>query len=162
MNSMSDFADRFEREGGPVPQVKPEHLAAMWKLERDANEQFRSAGTSGLGVLAGYGIDVEALSQTEGGVLAVQLRATLLQSLAERRVVNDYVQGEQVDERVIRAVASFPFDKEGLAEAFIQLQLKKLPPEQSSQLRSSLIAEGYNPEEPKVDSKFLEWMRTQQ
>ena len=29
MSSMSDFVERFNREGGPVPLSNPDHLASM-------------------------------------------------------------------------------------------------------------------------------------
>jgi hypothetical protein len=53
----------------------------------------------------------------------------------------------------------FPAIKDDIGEAVVQLQLKKLPVEQAAELRKNLIGGGYNPDEPKVDSRFLEWMR---
>lgn len=163
---MGDFEDRFKWEGGRVPFVKPEHLAATWKFMSEADEGVSSTRTTGVGVVlarAGLSADeIEFLSRAEGGGFAFVIRSQLLQSLVQRGVLREYADGNELDRRVFRAVALFPFNEEDFAEASVLLHLKTLPPEKSAQLRSSLIAEGYNPEEPKVDSKFLEWIRTQQ
>ena len=163
---MSDFEDRFKWEGGRVPSVNAEHLAATWKFMGEADEGVSSTRTTGVGiVLARAGLsaqEIEVLGTAESGGSAFVIRSLVLQSLLQRGVLHQYANGSELDERVFRAVASFPFTEEEFGEATMLLHLKKLPPEKSAQLRSSLIAEGYNPEEPKVDSEFLEWIRAQQ
>lgn len=163
---MSDFKDRFKWEGGRVPSVNPQHLAATWKVMGEVQDSASTTKTIGLGVvLARAGLsarEVKVLSTVEGGGFAFVIRSQLLQSLVQRGVLQQYASGSELHERVFRAVASFPFTEEEFGEATVLLHLKNLPAEKSAQLRSSLISEGYNPEEPKVDSKFLEWIRTQQ
>lgn len=160
---MSDFEERFKWEGGRVPSVKPEHLAATWKFMGEAQEGVSNTKTYGLGIVLARGElsadEIEFLSRAEGGGPAFVMRSLFLQSLVQREVLHDYTEGSELDQRVFGAVASFPLNEEDFAEAALQLQLKKLSPEKSSQLRAGLIAEGYNPAEPKVDARFLEWIR---
>ena len=163
---MGDFEDRFKWEGGHVPSVNPEHLAATCKFMGEADEGVSNTKTTGVGiVLARAGLsgqEIELLGRAESGGFAFGIRSHLLQSLLQRGVLRQYADGSELDERVFRAAASFPLSEEDYGEASVLLHLKNLPPEKSALLRSSLMAEGYNPEEPKVDSKFLEWIRTQQ
>ena len=160
MNAPSDFIERFNQQGGPIPIVDSDHLPRMWNLmcelnARSANRPGHDSGARAIGLGAA---GIENISRDEASALG--LRFAMLESFVERNVVREYVDGDQVRAQVFRAIASFPCDKEEFGEAVLQLQLKKLPPEQSAQLRSSLMAEGYNPEEPKVDAKFLEWIRS--
>ncbi len=159
---MTDFADRFGWEDGRVPSVNPEHLAAMWKFIGGTDESVSNTKTTGLGVVlarAGFSAhEIETLSRVEGGGFALVVRSLLLQSLFQRGVLQAQATGTAADESVVRAAASFPFTEADLAEATVLLQLKNLPPEKSFQLRTSLVEQGYDPEEPKVDVKFLKWI----
>ncbi len=164
-NTMTDFAERFGWTDGRVPSVNPEHLAATWKFFDRTDESVSSTKTTGIGVvLARAGLsaqEIEVLGRAESGGFAFVMRSLVLQSLLKRGVLQQYAHGSERDERVFRAVASFPFTEEEFGEATVLLHLKTLPPEKSALLRSSLISEGYNPEEPRLDSKFLEWIRAQ-
>lgn len=162
MASMSEFVERFNREGGLVPPANPDHLASMWKLMREVNRRFPNTGTCGTGGHVSIGLDAAGIEGITGDHVAVlSIRVALLQSFLERNVLHEHFQSDELIQEVFHAVASFPCDKEDVGEAVVQLQLRKLPLEQASELRKNLIDGGYNPDEPKVDSKFLEWMRRQ-
>jgi len=162
MALMSEFVERFNREGGLVPPINPDHLASMWNLMREVNERFPNTGTCGLGGHVGVGLSAAGMEGVTGDdVAGLSIRLALLQSFVERNVVYEHFQSDQFIQKVFRAIASFPCDKEDVGEAVLQLQLKNLPVEQASELRKNLIGGGYNPDEPKVDSKFLKWMRSQ-
>lgn len=162
MASMSDFVERFNREGGLVPAANPAHLASMWKLMRELKERYPNSGTCGAGGHVAVGLSAAGMEGvTSDDVASLSIRLTLLEFFIERNLFPEHLQNDEMVQEVYRAVASFPCDKEDVGEAVVQLQLRKLPVDQASELRKSLIGGGYNPDEPKVDSKFLEWMRAQ-
>jgi hypothetical protein len=152
----SDFADRFNREGGPVPEANPEHLRRMWKHARE-NASLGKGKTSGFGAL---GLDASDLGDAPRDKITIlTLRLGLVQSLCERNVLRDYLHGDELAEEVFQAAASLPCDKEDVAEAMVLLTMKQQPQLDYSELRREMTAHGYNPDEPKIDSKFLEWIR---
>lgn len=162
MASMSEFVERFNREGALVPAANPDHLASMWKLMREVKERYPNTGTCSAGGHVAIGVSAAGIEGvTSDDVASLSIRLALLQSFLERNVLHEHFQSDELIQEVFRAVASFPCDKEDVGEAVVQLQLKKLPVEKASELRNDLVLGGYNPDEPKVDSKFLEWMRRQ-
>lgn len=42
-----------------------------------------------------------------------------------------------------------------IGKAIIQLRMKEVPEANYSELQKQMIAHGYNPDEPKIDSRFL-------
>ena len=152
----SDLADRFNREGGPVPEADPELLKKFWQRGREFQRMGETIKTYGLGAL---GIDASELGDAPRDKLTVlTLRLGLLQSLFERNVLRDYLRGDELSDEVFQATASLPFDKEDIAEAMILLKMKHQPQLDYSEIMREMDAHGYNPDEPRIDSRFLEWI----
>src|SRR6266567_6003942 len=71
----------------------------------------------GLAVYAAYGF--EAASAGPERFLPIQWRHKLMSALVQRGVLDDYKHGEELDEKVFRAAATIPCDKNDLAEAML-------------------------------------------
>ena len=87
------------------------------------------------------------------------LRVSLLSSFLHRGVLSDYLLGGKLHEAIFRSAATLPCDKEELAEAVILLHLSQSPEDIAAKGMEQLRAEGYDPEKPKIDAKFLAWVR---
>ena len=153
----SDFVERFNREGGPLPTADPDHLKKIWSQLHELEAQVSANKTSGLGALAAFGIDPATISQEQ--VFGVMLRVILLRSMRNRNILGDYLVLNEFTDEVFKAVATLPCNKSDVAEAFVLAKLKELPEEAASKFKAELIAGGYDPQEPKIDAKFLSWMR---
>jgi len=151
---------RFNREGGPVPAVDPGALEQVWQATQRMEAVVGSRPkTMGLGARAGYGVDVSSLGTITVHQVAVALRVRLLSSLFHRGVLRDYLLGDKLKEEVFRSAATIPCDKEELGEALILLHLAQSPEDIAAKGMEQLRAEGYDPEKPKIDCKFLAWVR---
>jgi hypothetical protein len=157
-----NFVERFNRTGGPIPAVDPDHLARIWKRVCEVNAQCTEVAAlvwSGQGTIGFGAAGVDGISRDDATILGLRVR--LLESFVERGIVDERLPGSNLSEETFRAVATFPCNKEELGEALIQLLLKKLPPEKALELRQGAMAEGYNPDESKIDAKFREWKRNE-
>jgi hypothetical protein len=148
-----DFLERIIREGGPIPFVQPDDIKKMWKFVRDC----AATTTIGLGVSAGLGLSDPSLDGSE--VLGVRLN--LMRSLFERGVLRDHLVDGEMSDEVFRAAATMPCEWKDFCEAGVQLLLKTSSEETVSKAREMFGAQGYDPDKPKIDSKFLAWMRDQ-
>ena len=154
----NDFLERFNREGGAVPATNPEHLKKMWKCSRDPRVMGSATKTSGLGAA---GIDPSELGDApREKVHALAIRLELLRSLFERSVLHDYLSGDDFADEVFQAAASLPCDRDDVVEAMAQLAMKQRPKADCSELKREMIAHGIDPDHPRVDSRFLAWIKT--
>jgi len=112
----------------------------------------------GLGAIA---LDASDLDASQDKLAALTIRLALLQSLFERNVLRDYLDGDELTDEVFQAAASIPCDKEEIGEAIVPVAMKQRPELECSELKREVIAHGYDPEQPKIDSRFLAWMRNQ-
>jgi hypothetical protein len=151
---------RFNREGGPVPAVDPSALEQVWQaMQRMEADTSSRPKTMGLGAYAGYGVDISRFGPGTVHQVAVVLRVLLLSSLFHRGVLRDYLFGDKLKEEVFRSAATIPCDKEEFGEAVTLLNLSQSPEDIAAKGMERLRAEGYDPEKPKIDSKFLAWVR---
>jgi hypothetical protein len=154
------FMDRFNHEGGPVLPVDPDALKRIWPAIRKAEALAKPHTTTGLGAVAGPSLE---MAQPESGAawLSLVLRGRLLSSLEARDVLREHVVDENLNDDVFRAAATMPLDKEDLAEAMILLHLAQSPEDVRSKTKQQLKAEGYDPDSPNIDSKFLRCITSQ-
>ena len=90
MSSMSDFVERFNREGGPVPLSNADHLASMWRLMREVNDRSPNKATYGFDAHVGLDARAAGIEGIGGSDFAVlSIRVALLQSLVERNVISE-------------------------------------------------------------------------
>jgi len=61
--------------------------------------------------------------------------------------------------RSSRRLQPFPCDKEEIGEALFQWMMKEHPEKDFSELKREMISHGYDPDVPRVDSKFLSWLQ---
>jgi len=142
-------------DGSPIPPVNVRDLKQVLEATRrmnadmppDPNRRF------GLGAYAAYGVEAAAGPPEE--LFPISWRYQLLSSLLERGVLNDYKHGEELDEKVLAVAATMPCDNTDLTETMLPILLAKSPPEHAAKTKEAMLAGGYNPEKPNIDSKFL-------
>ena len=157
---MSPFAavSKQFNSGAPIPPVNASDIKQMWDSTRRMKTDLPLSPNAGISltVYAAYG--VEAASASPEQFMWIMSRHQLVSALAERGVLNDYMHGEELDEKVCCAAATMPCDKHDLAEARTPLWLAQVSAEVASKTRERMHAAGQDPDKPKIDDKFLEWL----
>ena len=157
-NPWAELDEQFDR-GAPVRAVDPADVKQVWVAVRAMEAEFGPRPDHATGAAA-LGFDVSSRGPgfaTE--LFIIGIRHSLLVTLVDRGVLRDYQNGDTLDERVFCAAATVPFKKEDLAEAMIALKLAGSPAEVVTQVKKDFLAHGYDLDNPKVDAKFLDWMR---
>ncbi|HWC17241.1 MAG TPA: hypothetical protein VG498_09505 [Terriglobales bacterium] len=154
-----DFVQRLKRENAPFPSVDPDYLRKLWKHMGEMEALVSITKTFGLGALAGLGIDPAAISPEQ--ILCVMLRLGILRSLSKTNVLCDFMVDDEFGDKVFQAAATLACNSDDVGEALIQMRLRELPEDSSAQLRAELMANGYDPNQPAIDGKFLNWMQDQ-
>jgi|SRR6266536_3651297 len=146
-------------DGAPIPPVSASDMKQMWDATRRMNADIppRPNVATGLAVFAAYGVDA-AFGRPEE-FFSISWRHQLLESLVGRGILNDYKQGEELDEKVFRAAATMPCDKNDVAETMLPLLFAQSPADHAAKAKEEMLASGYDPEKPKLDAKFLDWLR---
>ena len=157
VESLQTMAKQFN-DGAPISPVSTSDLKQLWEVSRRINADMppRPDVAMGLGIFAAYGF--EAASAGPEIYMPIQWRCELLVSLIERGVLKDYVHGEELDKKVFVAAATMPCDKTDVAETMLPLLLAK-PSEIAEKAKENMRAEGYDPDRPNFDSKFLDWLQ---
>lgn len=157
VESLQTMIKQFD-EGAPFPPVSPSDLKQLWDVTRRMNAEIppEPGVAIGLGVYAAYGF--EAASAGPEIYMPIQWRHEVMWSLVQRGVLKDYVHGEELDEKVFVAAATMPCNKNDVAETMLPLLLAKSP-EIAEKAKENMRAEGYDPDKPNIDSKFIEWLR---
>ena len=145
--------ERFDA-GEPLPTVDPDYLQRMWEIMPGLAENK----AMGLGAIAG-GMGVSASSLQGDTMVALMMRAMLLKSLAARGFLRAYSDGDSMRPEVFHAIATSPCNKDDVAEALGLEHLAKLPAEQAAPILELMRTEGYDPQHPRIDGKFLAWMQ---
>jgi hypothetical protein len=149
--------ERFNR-GVSIPSIRPSDLRQLWEAARRLNAEHppQPEGAVGLSVFAALG--VEAACESPEQWVPITLRCQLMSALIERGVLKDLLKGEELDEKVIRAASTLPCDKNDLGEAMIPLAFAKLSPDEVAKAKEEMRAAGYDPDQPPIDTKFLDWL----
>ena len=145
--------------GAPIPPVSPSDLKNLWNVSRRMNADMppKPGVATGLALAAAYGF--EAASASPEVRVPIQLRCHLLAALVERGVLKNYLHGEELDERAIRAAATMSCDKVDLGEALFPQMFATYSAEIVEKVKEEMRAGGYDPDRPNVDRKFLDWIR---
>lgn len=138
----------------PIPAVSASDIKQLWEASRRIPPRPNVA--VGLGVYAACG--VEAASRPEQ-FMWVSFRLSLMSALVGRGVLNDYMHGGDLDEKVFRAAATIPCSKGDVAEAMVQLKLAQSPAEIVAKAKEEMRGEGYDADKPNIDGNFLDWLR---
>jgi hypothetical protein len=145
--------------GAPVPTVDPEELKHMWlalkKLQSEIPGEVRALG---LGAIAGAGHLLKR-DPTESDYMSFMMRASILQSLLDRQVLRDFDMEEERANSVFQAAATIPLNKDDLGEALMQQRLSEQTAEEAAKVKAAWRAEGYDPDRPLIDLKFLDFMQ---
>jgi len=157
-NPWAELDEQFNK-GAPVPAVDPADLMKIWVAVRSMEAEFgpRPGHAAGAGAL---GFDPSSRGPgfaTE--FFAITTRHWLLAALVDRGVLKDYQNGDELDEQVFRAAATMPCTIDDLGEAMMPLKLAGRPAEVVSHVKKDCLAHGFDLDNPKVDAKFLAWMR---
>jgi hypothetical protein len=111
----------------------------------------------GFGAYAKYGLDASSYSPQE--FVAIWLRQNLLSALIQRGVLQEYMKDDESREKVYGAAATFPCNKEDLAEALILLQLSLSTPDVVAKAKEEFKQRGYDLDKPTIEGKFIAWMK---
>ncbi len=157
-DDMRRVVEQFN-SGAPMPTVEFSDIKQTWPVMKRMVAEARSRPNVaiGLGAYAAAGVDVASRSPVQ--MMAVAMRQQFLNSLLERGVLSNYVHGDDLNDEVFLAAASMPFDKEDLAEALLLLKLSQDPAEIVAEAKEKLRQQGYDPDHPRIDAKFLAWLR---
>ena len=153
-DNWAELMEQFD-SGAPIPTANLSDMKQMW----DASRRMQPKPNSAMGLVgyAAYGVDAAT-----GGAekfIPLWLRGNLLAALVARGVLNDHLHGDELDEKVIRAAAIMPCNKDDLAEAVVQLRLAQSPAEVVAKAKEEMRAKGYDADKPRIDDKFFAWMR---
>jgi hypothetical protein len=148
-DDVKEFMKRFKL-GAPVPPVNPDALKEVWQATRRAEQYAKSH--PGLTAVAGPRSSERALGTHD---VCLTLRARVLSSLFARGVLRERVPDESLNEAVFLTAAAMPLDRVDLDEALTLLHLSVLSEDDRSKAKQALRTEGYDPDSPKIDSKFL-------
>ncbi len=154
---VKSLVDKFNA-GAPIPPVSAADIKQMREAIRRMNADMppRPSVATSLAVFAAYG--VEAASGPLEQFMAIQNRHGLMSALVERGVLNDYMHGEELDEKVFRAAATMPCNRDDMAEAMLPRLLTQVSAEDAEKAKKGMRAEGHDPDKPNVDIKFLDWL----
>jgi hypothetical protein len=157
VESLQTMIKQFN-DGAPIPPASAYDLRQFWDVSRRVKADMppRPDVAVGLGVFAAYGF--EAASAGPRTYMPIQWRHEVMWSLVQRGVLKDYVHGEELDEKVFIAAATMPCNKTDVAETMLPLLLAKSP-EIAEKAKENMRAEGYDPDKPNIDAKFVEWLR---
>ncbi len=146
---------QFEK-GAPVPAVDSSDIKRVWVAHKAMEAEYgpRPDTATGLGAL---GFDQSSLTASD--LHGLSTRHQLLITLFGRGVLPQYQNGDDLDERVFRAAATVPFNYEEWAEAMMALKIPEYPPEAVAKVKQDFRDHGYDLDHPKIDAKFLAWMR---
>jgi hypothetical protein len=82
-----------------------------------------------------------------------------LSALIQRGVLQEYMKDDESREKVYGAAATFPCNKEDLAEALILLQLSLSTPDVVAKAKEEFKQRGYDLDKPTIEGKFIAWMK---
>lgn len=150
--------ERFN-SGAPIPAVNPSDLRQLCEATRCLNAEHPPRRDSAVGLSLYAALGFEAACESPEHWVPIQLRCQLLSALIERGVLKEYQRGEELDERVFHAAATMPCDKNDLGEAMLPQALANFPAETVAKAKEEMLANGYDPNTPNVDGKFLDWLR---
>ena len=132
--------------GAEIASVDPSLIEKIWKAINSISKELREGSSTGLHAVASAGSYPEDPEQRVGGMI----RYTLMNSLIERGILDEYMKNESQRKKVFATAAQFPCDKNDLGEAVAQ----KLDQKTNEELRQA----GYDPDHPKVAERFIAWM----
>lgn len=127
----------------------------MWKGVQEAQEHSEQNKAAGLGAVAGA--TWRAVS-TESQHAAL-MRAQLVMAIWKRGILSEFETDGEPSDKVFRAAATFPMNKEDLGEAYLLAHLTTMPSEEAAKVKTQWLAEGYDAGHPKIDSNFLATVR---
>jgi hypothetical protein len=148
---------RFD-DGEPLVAVDPEEFERAWMVVHQLRDAFPSSKATGLGAIASTAsLDYESKSADE--VMGFWMRGTILAALIKRGVIDGYLDNGEPRRAVFRAAASISAGKEDLAEAMLLANLAEAKPEVVEQFKKEAHENGYDPDHPRIDAKFLDWLK---
>lgn len=142
--------------GAAVPAVEPSQIEYMWQaISKIPREQRRATGIDLQHVAAGSGRLMPRPEQRVG----MMIRYVLFDHLLEQGLLDEYMKDDVSQKKVLTAVALFPCDKNDLAEATAQRLSREGSREVANKIARELKQAGYDPDHPRLGSRFIDWMR---
>lgn len=152
-----EFVAAAERvnAGTEIPAVASSLIQHMWEAMSSIPKERRQHTAIGLQAIAGPDLVLQKPEQQ----VAMTVRYFLLEGLTELGLLDEYLKDEAQRKRVFAAAASFPCNKDDLAEAAMHRVLRDSPPETAQKAHEEVRQAGYDPEHPKVGERFKQWMQ---
>lgn len=132
-------------QGAPIPPIEVSLVKRLWS----------TAGP----VPPDTGNAVGTIELTSQQFAAQYWRGILLTTLIGRGVLRDYVQDEESMDKAMAAAATIPCNKSDVAEAAMLFYLTQKPPEVARKAKEGMKREGFDADNPRIDGKFIQWMR---
>jgi AcrR family transcriptional regulator len=150
--------ERFNA-GAPVLPVDPSTLEQMWTAMLQLLQTLprNASSTIGWGALS---LDPGITPQTPEQHMALTVRYTLLNAFVERGELAAYLDDEAKRPQLFAAAATFPFNKDDLAEAMFRMLLRNAPPQDAEKVMAEAKEAGYHPDKPAIVERFLQYLRT--
>lgn len=155
-----ELQNQFEK-GAALRPADPADIKEFWLAQRKWEAEFgppkRDVVATGLGAL---GIDVSKRGPDfETELFFITTRLGMLCNLVARGVLKDYQEGEELDERVYRAAATVSFTYEEWGESMMAERLPQYHADVVANVKQQFRDHGYDLDHPRIDTKFLAWLR---
>jgi hypothetical protein len=145
-------------KGEPVAAVDPDRFERMWKAIKELHESVGPTKAIGFGLIAGHaGLDYESMATDE--IVGLTVRSWFMSALLKRPMLSPYLENGEPSDEVFRAVASMPLSKDDIGEAMLLGHLRDQNPHVIEEFKKEAHENGYDPDHPLIDGKFLEWMK---
>jgi|GEM_PF-4673018 hypothetical protein len=141
--------------GTEIPAVTSSLVEHMWEAMSSISQERRQHTAIGLEAIAGP--DLVLLNPEQQ--VALTVRYFLLEGLIELGLLDENLKDESQQKRVFAAAASFPCNKDDLADATMRRVLRDSPPEAAQKAYEEFRQAGYDPERPEVGERFKRWMQ---
>ena len=141
--------------GTEIPAVASSLIQHMWEAMSSIPKEQRQHTAIGLEAIAGPDVVLQKPEQQ----VAMIVRYFLLEGLIELGLLDEYLKDEAQRKRVFTTAASFPCNKDDLAEATMHRVLRDSPPEVIQKASEEFRQAGYDPQHPKVGERFKQWMQ---
>ncbi len=141
--------------GEQVPEVDAAWIERIWEVMQRIPRDKRQHMAIGLGAIAGP--DRPQIGPEER--LALMVRYMLLDAVIEYGVLNEYMDDEVQRKKVFAAAASIRCDKDDVAEAVAQRQIRESPAAVAEKVKEEFRTAGCAPDHFGIGDRYIEWMR---
>ncbi len=138
--------------GAEVAPIDPAIIESWWDAMSSVPPERRGHSAVGLGAIAGNR-PMPSLGPDER--VALLMRCTLLNSLSERHLLDDYLADPALRKKMFAAISSISLTRNDLIEAMADRIFREAPATDADRCRAEMISEGLDPESPKIVGRLI-------